>query len=401
MIFVLLQLLLILRQITLLECVCQSGKGDTPLERAGAGNKFTSWDESKEANTEVGDEPNFSIITDFDSPSPQLKHKEERQDGEGRNEILDILDDLTSKLGTMSIQKKKDNQSNDFDEGRVKSQVNNFDFESVKSSFSLISELSESSSDVVSCTGNTGVDSLSDRQGYVGFAIREEKTCYEFAGQKGERISNVGKQNSFSGHHYVDKSEDNRQEYNLDRGKGQRKEVHQSPKTTRHIEVSEKLRSVGRSNAAKLRELDEDDDDDDDDCVLLTGKKAAEMKSHLEKPKKPARSYNIERHDYDERVVEDEGSITLTGPQCSYTLRGKIATMLYPHQREGLKWLWSLHTQGKGGILGDDMGLGKTMQVRKFAACTSSFFLHNNVMLISVDLLCRFAVFLLVCSNVN
>ena len=43
----------------------------------------------------------------------------------------------------------------------------------------------------------------------------------------------------------------------------------------------------------------------------------------------------------------------------------KIGKMLYPHQREGLTWLWSLHCLGKGGILGDDMGLGKTMQVRK------------------------------------
>ncbi|KFK28086.1 hypothetical protein AALP_AA8G470500 [Arabis alpina] len=323
------------------------GKGDTPLERSGAGSKFSSWDESKEANTEFGEEPNFSIITDFDSPSPQFKQKEERQDGGGKNEILDILDDLTSKLGTMSIKKKKDDQSNDFYEGQARSRVNKFDFES-------------SLSDVVSSTGNANVDSLSDRQGNVGFGIREEKASYEFAGDRGERLSNVGKQNSFS----VDKSEKNRQENNLDHWKGERKEVDQSLKTTRRIEVSEKLRTVGRSNAAKLRDLD----DDDDDCVVLTGKKAAEMKSHLEHPKKTARSYNTERHDYEEKVSDDEGSITLTGPKKSYTLRGKIATMLYPHQREGLKWLWSLHTQGKGGILGDDMGLGKTMQICSFLA---------------------------------
>lgn len=49
-----------------------------------------------------------------------------------------------------------------------------------------------------------------------------------------------------------------------------------------------------------------------------------------------------------------------------YKLPGKTAKMLYPHQREGLKWLWSLHCKGKGGILGDDMGLGKTMQICSF-----------------------------------
>jgi hypothetical protein len=46
-----------------------------------------------------------------------------------------------------------------------------------------------------------------------------------------------------------------------------------------------------------------------------------------------------------------------------YKLPGKIFKMLFAHQREGLRWLWVLHCRGTGGILGDDMGLGKTMQV--------------------------------------
>ncbi|XP_061346860.1 protein CHROMATIN REMODELING 24 [Gastrolobium bilobum] len=65
---------------------------------------------------------------------------------------------------------------------------------------------------------------------------------------------------------------------------------------------------------------------------------------------------------------ENDGSITLSGPKSTYKLSGKIAKMLYPHQRDGLKWLWSLHCLGKGGILGDDMGLGKTMQICGFLA---------------------------------
>lgn len=58
-----------------------------------------------------------------------------------------------------------------------------------------------------------------------------------------------------------------------------------------------------------------------------------------------------------------------------FTLRAKVAHMLYPHQRDGLEWFWSLHTKGMGGILGDDMGLGKTMQVAAFLAglfCTQN-----------------------------
>ncbi|KAA8531251.1 hypothetical protein F0562_005960 [Nyssa sinensis] len=73
--------------------------------------------------------------------------------------------------------------------------------------------------------------------------------------------------------------------------------------------------------------------------------------------------------DYTDNTVSvDKNSINFSGPKSTYRLPGKIAKMLYPHQRDGLKWLWSLHCQGKGGILGDDMGLGKTMQICGFLA---------------------------------
>lgn len=29
----------------------------------------------------------------------------------------------------------------------------------------------------------------------------------------------------------------------------------------------------------------------------------------------------------------------------------------------GVRWMWQLHRQGAGGIVGDEMGLGKTVQV--------------------------------------
>ena len=57
--------------------------------------------------------------------------------------------------------------------------------------------------------------------------------------------------------------------------------------------------------------------------------------------------------------------LTLAG---GFKLAGPIASKLYPHQVVGVKWLWSLHTSKKGGILADDMGLGKTMQCAAFLA---------------------------------
>ncbi|CAN6236773.1 unnamed protein product [Urochloa humidicola] len=63
--------------------------------------------------------------------------------------------------------------------------------------------------------------------------------------------------------------------------------------------------------------------------------------------------------------MEPTGTAATSKP---YKLPGRIFKMLYPHQREGLQWLWVLHCRGTGGILGDDMGLGKTMQVSAFLA---------------------------------
>uniref|UniRef100_A0A453QXU2 DNA excision repair protein ERCC-6-like protein n=1 Tax=Aegilops tauschii subsp. strangulata TaxID=200361 RepID=A0A453QXU2_AEGTS len=51
-----------------------------------------------------------------------------------------------------------------------------------------------------------------------------------------------------------------------------------------------------------------------------------------------------------------------------YKLPARISGMLYPHQRQGLGWLWFLHCRVTGGIVGDDMGLGKTMQISAFLA---------------------------------
>ena len=42
---------------------------------------------------------------------------------------------------------------------------------------------------------------------------------------------------------------------------------------------------------------------------------------------------------------------------------GNIYDNLLDYQQVGLKWLWELHSQRAGGIVGDEMGLGKTIQL--------------------------------------
>ncbi|GLC44458.1 hypothetical protein PLESTM_001599400 [Pleodorina starrii] len=61
------------------------------------------------------------------------------------------------------------------------------------------------------------------------------------------------------------------------------------------------------------------------------------------------------------------GSLVL-GEQKQYVLAPAVAQKLYPHQVQGVTWLWNLFAMQRGGILGDDMGLGKTMQCSAFLA---------------------------------
>jgi hypothetical protein len=79
----------------------------------------------------------------------------------------------------------------------------------------------------------------------------------------------------------------------------------------------------------------------------------------------------LEYHDTDaaeeqDRLPDFEMVDTVASSKPPYKLPARIFNKLYPHQRYGLIWLWSLRCRGTGGILGDDMGLGKTMQVHFF-----------------------------------
>ena len=48
----------------------------------------------------------------------------------------------------------------------------------------------------------------------------------------------------------------------------------------------------------------------------------------------------------------------------SYVL--SLFNQLYPHQKEGIAWMYELYKEGQGGVLADDMGLGKTVQIATY-----------------------------------
>ncbi|CAO2826600.1 unnamed protein product [Amaranthus hypochondriacus] len=60
---------------------------------------------------------------------------------------------------------------------------------------------------------------------------------------------------------------------------------------------------------------------------------------------------------------EDPPSVTLEG---GLKIPESIFNNLFDYQKVGVQWLWELHCQRAGGIIGDEMGLGKTIQVLAF-----------------------------------
>lgn len=54
---------------------------------------------------------------------------------------------------------------------------------------------------------------------------------------------------------------------------------------------------------------------------------------------------------------------------------GDISKYLFSYQRTGVQWLWELHQQAVGGIIGDEMGLGKTIQAIAYLASLH----HSNM----------------------
>jgi DNA excision repair protein ERCC-6 len=80
----------------------------------------------------------------------------------------------------------------------------------------------------------------------------------------------------------------------------------------------------------------------------------------------------------EENVAEEESEPTASS-ELDISLEGglripsQIYNQLFEYQKVGVQWLWELHCQKVGGIIGDEMGLGKTVQVISFLAS-----LHNS-----------------------
>ncbi|XP_009628104.1 protein CHROMATIN REMODELING 24 isoform X1 [Nicotiana tomentosiformis] len=277
--------------------------------------------DSEEKKLKDNEESGFLEITDFDSPPPQVKNAVQNEHGSSGSEIRDILNDLSSRLEILSIEKKRALKPSDLTK---KDEIP--DYQSAGSSFSL----------------SSGSSSDSIKESRIGGEIHEE--C----------LKEIDFGDESKNDYVVRKFNDTRSSV----GAPKRKEVKQM---------------VGKSQPMKnslsaYKFLEEGDSNDSDgDCVVVGDKSAITQVGRHNRKARHERKFS---DDFDSRdfVSEEDHTYTLSGPKFNYGLPGKVAKMLYPHQRDGLKWLWSLHCLGKGGILGDDMGLGKTMQICGYIA---------------------------------
>lgn len=317
--------------------------------------KLSSQVDEKISVSVSDDEPDFSKITDFDSPPPPPKIRDAIA-SDGGNEIMDILGELSARLENLSIQKRKNGVEKPSPAEKLFQEIpeENGDppeYASAGSSFSAKSADPDSDERKSSHEHESYVKDevpVADEKKVVGL----EKPCVNqfFVGREEESeddcaVVSVAKERR-AGYEDGDGSLGNtrsERSFVSKVGKGKLKSETQKKKSG-VLDKYEFLR-VDKKTSVKSGKSS-----DDDDCVVVSGEKNSVGAS------------------------EDENSITLRGARFTYRLKGHIAKMLYPHQREGLKWLWSLHCQGKGGILGDDMGLGKTMQVRGNRLLNLTFF---------------------------
>ncbi|KAM3912905.1 DNA excision repair protein ERCC-6 [Leptodactylus fuscus] len=93
---------------------------------------------------------------------------------------------------------------------------------------------------------------------------------------------------------------------------------------------------------------------DDGDAKLYKHR----IRQYLKQESKEAEQRRMAEESEDSDVEFDEG----------FCIPGSLWKKLYKYQQTGVRWLWELHCQQAGGILGDEMGLGKTIQIIAFLA---------------------------------
>ncbi|CAA0815213.1 Protein CHROMATIN REMODELING 8 [Striga hermonthica] len=95
------------------------------------------------------------------------------------------------------------------------------------------------------------------------------------------------------------------------------------------------------------------------------GRRWTKLVSREENPQEDWMTSSNEDDSLEDVGDADEGTpfVTLEG---GLKIPETIFDNLFDYQKVGVQWLWELHCQKAGGIIGDEMGLGKTIQILAF-----------------------------------
>ncbi|GAA6107372.1 DNA excision repair protein ERCC-6 isoform X1 [Tachysurus ichikawai] len=130
------------------------------------------------------------------------------------------------------------------------------------------------------------------------------------------------------------------------------------------------------NKSMKSKKEDESDEylpssSEDDDSDRKVKVKKCKDDGDIEYYRKRIRNWKRQRLQVKEQkrqAGEDESDESDAEFDEGFKVPGFLWKKLFKYQQTGVRWMWELHCQQAGGILGDEMGLGKTIQVIAFLA---------------------------------
>lgn len=75
---------------------------------------------------------------------------------------------------------------------------------------------------------------------------------------------------------------------------------------------------------------------------------------------------DFDDNEFRRRLLSIPAQESKTALTSSLSMRASLLQQLFDHQQICVRWLWELHQQRCGGIIGDEMGLGKTLEIVAF-----------------------------------
>ncbi|XP_022702786.1 DNA excision repair protein ERCC-6-like isoform X3 [Varroa jacobsoni] len=138
-----------------------------------------------------------------------------------------------------------------------------------------------------------------------------------------------------------------------------------------------------KGTAGHSDDSDYDPEEDEDNCELHEDEKKFEQDKDLKKSVIRRRSDTTDgmpldtrhrhRDDGDQKTylnrvcqLDDDSDCSEEEIDEDFRMPCSLYNSLYPYQRIAVRWLWELHQNKCGGIIGDEMGLGKTVQMISF-----------------------------------